>query len=147
MPRTITIPSNLIDFSRSFDASGNWIEDRQVNCDKPHWECAIIMVGSINVAGFSIGIVPAGFSHRQVCQGPLIPGPWGYISARASVLDTNGGTRAEIDRARQEGRVFDAEIGDTVEIDGNHYRIDPPGKYADRTHIRLTLIESPAAVA
>lgn len=151
MPRTISVPSNLISFSKSFDLAGEWVGDQEGGGRKNYWEVAIFIVSDagrrLNAAGFSIGIIPEGFAHRQVCQGPLVPGPWGWIGENCAVIDDCGGTGAINDKARQEGRLFEVEVGDILEIDGNHYRIDPPGKYADRTHIRLTLVESPAAVA
>lgn len=89
------------------------------------WETVILKVGELNVAGFSIGYIPEGFQARQVQDGPFVPGPWAWASANAGVIDTNGGTKAELANARSGGRLFVANMGDLIQLGGTFFEIQP----------------------
>ena len=39
---------------------------------------------------YAIGLIAEGRSGRKTHGGPLVPGPWGWVSARASVIDATG---------------------------------------------------------
>lgn len=83
----------------------------------------ILLVAGGNLAGYGVGFVPEGFSERKETGGPLIPGPWAYSWARASVMDNHGGTGAELEKLQEAGRIVKAKAGETVKIDGRQYTI------------------------
>lgn len=60
----------------------------------------------------TLGIVPEGRSGRQVHQGPLVPGPWGYATAHALVIDNHGGSATEREQATP------VEAGEPLTIEG-----------------------------
>jgi len=43
----------------------------------------------------SLGIIPEGREGRQVFQGPLVPGPWAFVTTHAAVIDNSGHSHAE----------------------------------------------------
>ena len=58
---------------------------------------------------------------RKVMNGPMVPGPWAYAFALGTVIDTQGGTKAESERLRAQGLEHDVAQGDNLVIDGNEY--------------------------
>lgn len=59
-----------------------------------------------------LGIVPEGREGRQVFQGPMVPGPWGYTVTHALVIDTRGGSAAE------HAGCLKVAVGDEFTVDG-----------------------------
>lgn len=138
--KTIKIPLDKICLTKSFNLKGEYVRDR--SDDKGYWHMAILRVGNLNYAGFTIGLVPEGYMSRLVDQGPLVPGPSAYAFANASVLDNHGGTGAELRKAESESRVFHAEIGDVLDLGGVFFRIDP----ANNRNIDLVKVDKPPQV-
>jgi hypothetical protein len=76
--------------------------------------------GTIRVTGLertsfdlcSIGVVPEGREGRQVFQGPLVPGPWGYAVTHPMIIDNSGMAAAE----RREAQVI--EVGEPFTVEG-----------------------------
>jgi hypothetical protein len=60
----------------------------------------------------SIAIVPEGSEGRQVFQGPMVPGPWGFTTTSPLVIDNYGGTAAE--RAQAEA----IAVGEPFTVEG-----------------------------
>jgi hypothetical protein len=122
---------------KSFKLAGEYIREGP---GLRYWEQVCIIIPGRNYAGYSIGFVPPGYAARQVTQGPLVPGPWAFISANASVIDNFGGTKREIVQAAVEGRLVIAQLGDYLSIDGHTFRIQPY-RY-DRVNVEL-ILETP----
>jgi hypothetical protein len=78
----------------------------------------VVVAGAENrTAGYGIGFTPTGREARQVFGGPLVPGPWGYAYGLATVIDNYGGTGADRERERREGRLIEANVGDELVLD------------------------------
>ena len=58
------------------------------------------LVGT-HFTGCHIGVIPEGSEGRKVFQGPMVPGPWGFATTHAIVIDNHGGSGAENARAIQ----------------------------------------------
>jgi len=82
-----------------------------------------VMIAELPGAGFTVGAVRRGFLARQVSKGPLVPGPWAYAFANASVIDCNGGTARAIEADRASGTLIECRLGDTLVVFGDEYAI------------------------
>jgi hypothetical protein len=83
-------------------------------------------------ARFALGGWTKDGKGRIEHEGPMVSGPYLYASGLASVIDCHGGTGKEsADRVAQ-GREFEIEEGQLVEVDGVTYRakIQRRGSYA-----------------
>lgn len=61
-------------------------------------ESSTIVVDGLERTNFrmcNLGIVPEGEEGRQVFQGPMVPGPWGYTVTHSLVIDNFGGSARE----------------------------------------------------
>ena len=75
--------------------------------------------------GWGIGIIPAGSEGRQEQGGPMVPGPWGFLTGLAGVIDNYGGTGAEHQRAREENRLIEqVEHGDVLVLGGQRFLVN-----------------------
>jgi hypothetical protein len=43
-----------------------------------------------HLGSYRIGLICEGREGRKVFQGPICPGPWGWVSQNASVIDASG---------------------------------------------------------
>jgi hypothetical protein len=120
---TIQIPLDKINVDRSFTVGGEYTNESD---RLAYWDVIILKVKGLNFAGFTLGFVPAGYAGRQHQGGPLVPGPWAYAFANSAVISDCGGTRDELDRAAAEGRLYHAELGDRLDIDGAVFEIQSP---------------------
>jgi hypothetical protein len=100
----------------------------------------LMVVGQRGV-GFGIGAVDEDL-HRNLGPGlPTAPGPHVYAYGLCGVIDNRGGTRSEIDQARANGLLIQAEIGDMLEVDGTLWSIGWAGyRGEDRHNVTLTLV-------
>jgi hypothetical protein len=60
----------------------------------------------------SVCLIPEGQEGRQVCQGPMVPGPWQFTTTHAHVIDNSGIAAA----AYKAARVIPS--GEPVAVDG-----------------------------
>jgi hypothetical protein len=81
----------------------------------------ILLAGSFR---HRVGHVPEGSEGRKVNFGALIPGPWAYAFSLCTVIDTRGGTAAEMTAARAAGNVLEVSDGDLISVAGHRYRIE-----------------------
>lgn len=80
----------------------------------PILESATIEVAGIRAFPFcSLGIVPEGSEGRQVFQGPLVPGPWGFATTHAMVIANDGMNARE-----REGNPEVIELGEPFTVEG-----------------------------
>jgi len=80
-----------------------------------HLQSAPVTVNGLRGTYFRychIGIVPEGAEGRQVFQGPMVPGPWGFTVTHALVIDNHGGSAAEHAANEQ------FEVGEQFTVDG-----------------------------
>lgn len=74
-----------------------------------------ILVEGLRRTGFnlcSLGIVPEGSEGRQEFQGPMVPGPWGFTTTRANIIDASGLAAAE------RARAIRLHVGEPFTIEG-----------------------------
>lgn len=101
-----------------------------VKGEREHWDATRLIVSDVaHWPGFHVGFIPPGSTARQVHEGPLVAGPWCYTFGISGVIDNRGGTRAELDQARDAGLLVEAMLGDVIEVCGYEYRIE-----ADHNH-------------
>lgn len=90
---------------------------------------AILLVKGSNRSGgpggWYVGGWGAAGAGRKVFGGPHVPGPYAYVNGHPGVISRHpgGGTRGEHERARTEGRLFEVEPGDVLEIYGTDYTL------------------------
>lgn len=78
----------------------------------------LLVKGSRWTPGFQLGYCPPTATCRRTTGGPVLPGPYAYSYGVPAVIDNHGGTRAEIDQAKANGTLIEAEAGDYIEIQG-----------------------------
>ena len=89
---------------------------------------AIVRIAnSSSIGGWSIGGWSENGKGRLVFQGPMIKGPVAYAVALPTVMDNNGGTEGEHERAAEAGLLFDVAEGDTLVINGADYTVTLSG--------------------
>ncbi len=106
----------------------------RINNENRYKSEAIIKIKGATRSGGPGGWFISGWSAdgegRLVFQGPMVPGPHASLVGRAAVMDNHGGTGAEWERARDEGRFFEVEPGDVLVIAGVEYALSlNPWKY------------------
>lgn len=78
-------------------------------------ETTTISVGGLSGTTFDlchIGVVPEGREARQVFQGPMVPGPFGYAVTHPLVIDNAGGSANDRDAALR------IDAGDPFQVQG-----------------------------
>lgn len=134
----VEIPAEMVKVRGTHTLAGEYVPDH----DSRNREAeAILVVRGRNVAGYGLGAVPPDMASRQVCGGPLVPGPWAFAFPHCGVIDQQGGTRAILARARAEGRLVEVDLGGVVVIAGERYRVEAASKW-DRDNIRLVRLTS-----
>lgn len=83
----------------------------------------VLVEGSNNASGWGYGGWTAEGKGRAVDQGPLVQGPYAFAFGLCTVIDNHGGTAAEIEQAKAEGRLYHLKAGDNVEIAGTVYKV------------------------
>ncbi len=85
--------------------------------------------------GWSIGGWDKTAEGRVVDHGPLVPGPYAFVFGLAGVIDASrrGGTFGEHSRAKEAGRYFEVEDGDTLEIAGETYVMHAGSEHSEPT--------------
>jgi len=83
------------------------------------------------------GLVPEGKEGRKVFQGPMVPGPWGFLYGLCTVMDNHGGTGREMELLRERGLVIEVKDNDILVLNGTPHIVGPEGHY----HPRLTVCE------
>lgn len=101
----------------------------------PHWSAMVVQVDERHFPGYSLGYISPKHSGRQQTGGQLVPGPWAFAFANATVIAVRGGTREEIDQAKESGRLLKISMGDILVIDGNDFKVEPD----HNNQIKLTL--------
>lgn len=95
---------------------------------------------------FQIWFVPDGRKTRDETGGPFTYGPkLGAFGLGVCIAaDPRMGSAADADRARQEHRLIEAEIGDLFVIDGEIFQLDWHrfAGQADRHNVRFTHVGS-----
>ncbi len=81
------------------------------------------IAGSENSAGYGFGGWDASGSGRIIFGGPIVQGHHAFLFGLASVIDNHGGTCREHREAEADGRLFNAESGDVVSINGAEYAL------------------------
>jgi hypothetical protein len=83
---------------------------------KPLLTSRTIVVEGLQRTAFrlcSLGIVPEGSEGRQTQGGKMIPGPWGFATTHAIVIDNFGGSAREADEAP-----YRLKVGEPFTADG-----------------------------
>lgn len=119
------------------DVSLDKIGHIQGQDSKWYADCVKLLVGDRHWSGYAIGFVPAGQQARKVYKGPLVPGPWAYAFACATVIDNYGGSKREREDAEAKGLVIRAELGDMLRIDGSVFKILPD----HNNNIKLEIVQ------
>ena len=94
-------------------------------------EATILIEGSSRAGGpggWLVGGWDATGEGRVVMYGPMVKGPYAYITGRCSVMDNRGGTGAEHMRAEAQGLMFRAKDGDTMNLFGTTYTLSVDGR-------------------
>jgi hypothetical protein len=111
-----------------------------------HLESATIVVKGLQRTSFNIthlAIVPEGQEGRQVFQGPMVPGPWGFTVTHALVIDNHGGSAREA--AEAPIRVTVGEPFTVEGLPGVWTFASPRGTHLDGGGPRLVKYDSEAA--
>ena len=97
---------------------------------------------------FGICLVIEGHEGRQVCQGPMVPGPWASTFGLCTVIcsDTCQNTGAVSARAIEAGTEEIVEDGDLVRMDGTVYEIGLKRDHGNELRMSLTVVEDDDAL-
>lgn len=96
--------------------------------DKGHFASeATLLVEGATPGGGPGGWMVGGWDQtgegRVEFQGPMVPGPYAFITGRAGVIDCNGGTGRLHREAEAQNLMFRVKAGDTVVLAGIEFTL------------------------
>lgn len=102
----------------------------------------VLVAGSRWYAGFGLGAIDPDLWYNLGAGLPTQQGPHLYAYGMAGVIDTRGGTGAEIEAEEASGRLLRAKVGDYFAVEGvGLFRLDwvRQGSYVDNYNITFEL--------
>lgn len=96
--------------------------------EKGHFrsDATVLVEGACSAGGpggWLVGGWDATGEGRVEFQGPMVKGPYAFITGRAGVIDCNGGTGRLHREAEDNGLMFKAKEGDTLVMAGIEFAV------------------------